>query len=129
MWTREKRRKSCHRDREIPWAWFGWGCPKNTMESTERTIQGACGRVHLTGASGLQTGTRSISRTWSSGALTSLPGNSCGGIVLRYGVRAGQWLVFVLVAAVGASGSLPQIGLPIDGLNAATVRDTFDEVH
>jgi len=37
--------------------------------------------------------------------------------------------VFVLVLAIGASGSLPEIGLPIDGLNAANVRDTFDEIH
>jgi murein DD-endopeptidase MepM/ murein hydrolase activator NlpD len=46
-----------------------------------------------------------------------------------HGVRAGQWFVFVLVSAIGASGSLPEIGLPIDGLNAASVRDTFDEIH
>ena len=48
---------------------------------------------------------------------------------MRQGIRAGQWFVFVLVLAMGANGSLREIGLPIDGLNAANVRDTFDEIH
>ena len=48
---------------------------------------------------------------------------------MRHGIRAGQWFLFVPVLAIGASGSLPEIGLPIDGLNAASVRDTFDEIH
>jgi peptidoglycan LD-endopeptidase LytH len=43
--------------------------------------------------------------------------------------RAAQRFAFVLVLAVGASGSLPEIGLPVDGLNAASLRDTFDEIH
>ena len=49
--------------------------------------------------------------------------------MLRHGIRAAQWFVFVPVLAVGASGSWPEIGLPIYGLNAANVRDTFDEIH
>jgi murein DD-endopeptidase MepM/ murein hydrolase activator NlpD len=48
---------------------------------------------------------------------------------LQHGIRAGQWFAFVLFLAIGASGSSPEIGLPIDGLNAANVRDTFDEIH
>jgi murein DD-endopeptidase MepM/ murein hydrolase activator NlpD len=37
--------------------------------------------------------------------------------------------VFILVLAICARGSVPEIGLPIDGLSAASVRDTFDEIH
>ncbi len=44
-------------------------------------------------------------------------------------IRAGQLFVIALVLAIGASGSLPEIGLPIDGLDAVSVRDTFDEIH
>jgi murein DD-endopeptidase MepM/ murein hydrolase activator NlpD len=46
---------------------------------------------------------------------------------LRHGIRAGRWFVFVL--AIGASGSLPDIGLPVEGITAANMRDTFDEIH
>lgn len=46
---------------------------------------------------------------------------------MRHGIRAGRWFVFVV--ALGASGSLPEIGLPIEGLTAADLRDTFDEIH
>ena len=46
---------------------------------------------------------------------------------MRHVIRVGQWIVFVV--ALGASGSLPEIGLPIEGLTAANVRDTFDEMH
>jgi murein DD-endopeptidase MepM/ murein hydrolase activator NlpD len=46
---------------------------------------------------------------------------------LRHCIRAGQWFVFVV--ALGASGSLPGIGLPVEGITLATVRDTFDEIH
>jgi murein DD-endopeptidase MepM/ murein hydrolase activator NlpD len=46
---------------------------------------------------------------------------------LRHGIRAGQWFLFAL--ALGASGSQPEIGLPVEGLVAANVRDMFDEIH
>ena len=36
---------------------------------------------------------------------------------------------FVLVLALGAGVALPDIGLPIEGLSAANVRDTFNEIH
>jgi len=49
------------------------------------------------------------------------------GILLSGGRRAGQWFVFVL--ALGASASTPEIGLPLGGLTASAVRDTFDEIH
>ena len=48
---------------------------------------------------------------------------------MRRGIRAGQWFVFILVLAICARGSVPEIGLPVDGLSAASVRDTFDEIH
>jgi murein DD-endopeptidase MepM/ murein hydrolase activator NlpD len=48
---------------------------------------------------------------------------------LRHGIWAGQGFAFVSVLAIGASGALPEIGLPIDGPDVATVRDTFDEIH
>lgn len=43
------------------------------------------------------------------------------------GGRAGQWLAFLL--AVSASAAPEEIGLPIEGLRAANVRDTFNEIH
>ena len=46
---------------------------------------------------------------------------------MRQGIRAWQWFVFVV--ALGTCGSLPEIGLPIEGLTAANVRDTFNGVH
>jgi peptidoglycan LD-endopeptidase LytH len=46
---------------------------------------------------------------------------------VRRGIRAGQWFVFIL--ALAASAAPPEIGLPIDGLSAANVRDTFNEIH
>ncbi len=48
---------------------------------------------------------------------------------MRHGIRAGQWFVLVLAITIGARGSLPEIGLPIDGVTAANVRDSFDEIH
>src|SRR3984957_1725937 len=46
-------------------------------------------------------------------------------MMVRYGTRAAH----LLVIAVAASASLPDIGLPVEGLTAASVRDTFDEIH
>src|SRR5580693_6945256 len=46
-------------------------------------------------------------------------------VVLSGGRRAAQ----LLLLAVGASASLPDLGLPVEGLTAAGLRDTFDEIH
>ena len=48
---------------------------------------------------------------------------------MRRSVRIAHWFVIVLAVSVGAGSSLPEIGLPIDGLTAADVRDTFNEIH
>jgi murein DD-endopeptidase MepM/ murein hydrolase activator NlpD len=47
---------------------------------------------------------------------------------LRYGIRIAQWF-FIALAASGAASPLPDIGLPIEGLTAARLRDTFNEIH
>jgi murein DD-endopeptidase MepM/ murein hydrolase activator NlpD len=46
---------------------------------------------------------------------------------LRHCIRLMPLLLFVL--AVSASSSLPEIGLPLEGLAATSMRDTFDEIH
>jgi murein DD-endopeptidase MepM/ murein hydrolase activator NlpD len=38
-------------------------------------------------------------------------------------------LLLVALVGCGSGSSLPDIGLPIEGLTAAEVRDTFSEVH
>ena len=48
---------------------------------------------------------------------------------MRHGLGIARWFVVVLAVSVGASSSLLDIGLPIDGLTAADVRDTFNEIH
>jgi len=45
-------------------------------------------------------------------------------------LRRSLWVTQVFAVVVLGSGSpLPDIGLPVDGLTAATLRDTFAEVH
>jgi murein DD-endopeptidase MepM/ murein hydrolase activator NlpD len=46
-------------------------------------------------------------------------------------LRHSVWIVdvFAAVLAFGSSASLPDIALPVDGLSAANLRDTFNEVH
>jgi murein DD-endopeptidase MepM/ murein hydrolase activator NlpD len=45
-------------------------------------------------------------------------------------LRRSLWVTQVFaVVALGSGSPLPDIGLPVDGLTAVTLRDTFAEVH
>ncbi len=46
-------------------------------------------------------------------------------------MRRAAWnaLLVAAIAGIGSSSSLPEISLPITGLTAADMRDTFAEVH